>query len=426
MENMSVKAAANWMPSDRSVLKAWVDEQINQLNLQKNSLDAGSGEEYTHKSVRNLKNLIETRPEIYVLANQMIHQALKYSEEDPYGAPQITSYQMMLMLIDHIIKTAPEYMKPDQKGSGLIGFPVNAVLNWCMGTPAGYAFFLNKEVNRAFEDILKEWCEFLNSEESLYVLNKGDQGWMCEKAKCQLNMDEYVYNEKDEHWGYRSWNDFFTRQFKEGVRPVGSPDDPNVIVCACESQTYRISNNVKVDDCFWLKGQSYSLKYMLNQSEFVDTFAGGTVYQAFLSATRYHRWHSPVDGVIEKVELVPGTYYSEIQEFPFDPAGPNESQGFITQVATRAIIYIKCQEPIGLMCFMAVGMAEVSSCIVSVNPGDEVKKGDPLGYFQFGGSTHCLIFRKNVKLDFVPEAIPAEDFNDSAVLKVKSRLAVVK
>ena len=31
----------------------------------------------------------------------------------------------------------------------------------------------------------------------------------------------------------------------------------------------------------------------------------------------------------------------------------------------------------------------------------KVKKGDELGYFQFGGSTHCLVFQKDVTEDFL-------------------------
>jgi len=30
----------------------------------------------------------------------------------------------------------------------------------------------------------------------------------------------------------------------------------------------------------------------------MDHFVGGTVYQAFLSALNYHRWHAPVAGTI--------------------------------------------------------------------------------------------------------------------------------
>jgi len=42
----------------------------------------------------------------------------------------------------------------------------------------------------------------------------------------------------------------------------------------------------------------------------------------------------------------------------------------------------------------------VSSCQITVQPGDSVNKGDQLGMFHFGGSTHCLVFRPGVNLTF--------------------------
>ena len=52
------------------------------------------------------------------------------------------------------------------------------------------------------------------------------------------------------------------------------------------------------------------------------------------------------------------------------------------------------------MCVVAIGMAEVSSCQLRFKPGDRITKGDQLGMFHFGGSTHCLVFRPGVNLTF--------------------------
>lgn len=421
----NTKKVGGWLPASKKKQKEWVNNLIKQLNYSDGTSD---GEiKLKHEEVVQLKNLIENDMEIYILTNQMIAQALEYDKENPVGAPEIKDYKIMLKLIDHILSTAPEYMQPDEKGHSLIGFPINAILDWCMGTPAGFSFFLNEKVNQRFKAILDRWCAFLNSEKSLYVLNKGEHGWMCDSAKKDIKIEDYKYSQNDKHWGFKSWNDFFIRQFKKGKRIVAEPDNPKVIVSACEAAPYNISKNVQKSEQFWLKGQPYSLEDMMAKDEHADQFIGGTVYQGFLCATNYHRWHSPVSGVIKKAYLVPGTYYSELQSIPYDAAGPNNSQGYITQVAARAIIFIESDDPvIGLMCFIAVGMAEVSSCKITVNVGDRVKKGDQIGYFQFGGSTHCLIFRKDVIEQFVVDAIPATDFNDSTIIHVNSKLATAR
>jgi phosphatidylserine decarboxylase len=48
-------------------------------------------------------------------------------------------------------------------------------------------------------------------------------------------------------------------------------------------------------------------------------------------------------------------------------------------------------------------MAEVSSCIITVKIGDKVKKGQQLGFFMFGGSSHAILFEKKPNLKFRKE-----------------------
>ncbi len=98
------------------------------------------------------------------------------------------------------------------------------------------------------EKILTVWCEFLSSRDSLYVLNDSPSGWKSAEARETLGMEQFEHDPEDEHWGFSSWNDFFTRRFKDGERPVASPDDDKVIVSACESTPYGISTDVKRQD----------------------------------------------------------------------------------------------------------------------------------------------------------------------------------
>ena len=143
------------------------------------------------------------------------------------------------------------------------------------------------------------------------MLNDSPSGWKSAEAQRTVGIEQHEHDPQDEHWGFASWNDFFTRRFKDGERPVASPDNDKVIVSARESTPYGISTDVKRQDRFWIKSQPYSLADMLANDDSVDQFVGGTVYQAFLSATNYHRWHSPVAGTIVRPFVQEGTYYSE-------------------------------------------------------------------------------------------------------------------
>ncbi|MEM7481609.1 MAG: phosphatidylserine decarboxylase [Acidobacteriota bacterium] len=62
---------------------------------------------------------------------------------------------------------------------------------------------------------------------------------------------------------------------------------------------------------------------------------------------------------------------------------------------TRALIFIQADDPVGLVCVIPIGMVEISTCYINeaIQPGARVEKGQELGYFQFGGSTHCILFR---------------------------------
>ena len=345
--------------------------------------------------MKEFKVLIDSDPTVRMYFTQMIDQVPAYYKHNPNPNIRINSIEQMLYLINAVIDKAPVYDETD-----LVGFPINAILNWTMGVPSGFAAFRIEKVNSIFKKILDEYGSFLDSPASLSVLNDSPTGWKSKAAMEKLNMDQYQYDPNDEHWGFKSWNDFFTRKLKPGVRPIAEPNNNKVIVSACDSNVYNIQHNVKKVDWFWVKSQPYSLNDMLNNDEsVVDQFVGGDVYQAFLSALKYHRWHSPVTGTIKKAYIKQGTYYSGTESQGMDPGSPNFSQGYITHVATRAIIYIEADDPqIGLMIVMPVGMAEVSSCVIldKIKPGYRIRKGEELGYFQYGGSTYCLIFRHGV------------------------------
>lgn len=406
-----------WLPKNQQVLEAWLDKKIKHVE------SSGRTNPQTWDPVIiEFQRLIEDDPEIWMGFHQMFEQVPTKPpyDKDPTGKPQVChawaictvfdilkdtsqvrDYMLMLALFNCILTESPVFEQDD-----LVGFPINAILDWPMGTPGGFAAFLNDKVNAQFLKMFDVWTSFLTSEASCYVLTTADNGWFGPAASAAIpNFDATFVCEPDAPYkGFTSWDNFFTRLFRDGVRPVQFPDNDSIVNSACESTIYNIATDVAQRDRFWIKEQKYSLQHMLNNDPLASRFIGGTVYQAFLSALNYHRWHSPVNGTVKKTALMPGTYYSESPAEGMDPAAPNNSQGYITAVATRAMVFIEADNPnIGLMCFMAVGMAEVSTCQITVKEGQRLKKGDELGTFHFGGSTHCLIFRPETKVTFNPD-----------------------
>lgn len=403
-----------WMPSDYETLRSWMEKIMAK---------AEKSDAPLLPVIENFKNFIETDPKAYMFFTQMFDQVAHTHKTSPADLPQVRDYQHMLQLMNVIMTHAPDFDE-----TGLVGFPFNAILDWSMATKGGWAGFLDEKVNAHLKAILNEWATFLQSEESTAVLSDDPiSGWFGANAKKAMPtfVDDFICDPSAPHYGFKSWDDFFTRQFREGVRPVASPEDDSVIVNACESAPYRIAKNVQLRDKYWIKAQPYALQFMLDNDPWTEQFVGGTIYQAFLSALSYHRWHAPVSGTVVKTKIIEGTYYSEALSEGLDPAGPNDSQGYITEVATRGLIFIEADNPdIGLMCFMAVGMAEVSTCDIRVFEGQHIEKGQEIGMFHFGGSTHCLIFRPEVDLEFdLHGQTPGLDSHN---IPVRAKLATVK
>ncbi len=408
-----MRRQAGWLPAGQDELEGW-------LAGHRERVEAKGEQAQVHPVIAEFQELIDTDPVVRMYLNQMITQVPRRRQ---YSKRHLESVPQMLRLINEVLTMAPEFSE-----DAMVVLPLGAILEWTMGTPAGFAAFRDRRINAMIKKILTAWCEFLSSADSRYVLNDSPSGWKCEAARRAIGIEQYQHDPEDEYWGFASWNDFFTRRFVDGARPVHSPDDDNVIVSACESTPYGLATDVRRHDRFWIKSQPYSLQDMLANDESVGQFVGGTVYQAFLSATDYHRWHSPVAGTIVRAFVQEGTYYSEADSEGADAVEPQNSQSYLAHVATRAIILIEADNPaIGPVAFVPIGMNEVSSCVIDphVRPGYHVDKGEEVGYFQFGGSTHCLVFRPGVIADFALQALPRPHDPDAPLVRVRSKLATV-
>ena len=439
---------SQWLPSDPKVLDEWLanlikkvqadpisQEKLKAIEAQHPPTENEQGAEKAtfklssppppveyrlHEPVEKLKEAILNDPKIYMFFHQMFWQ--QYSLPDSSGV-KIPTWHLMIVLIDYIMTTAPEFNE-----TRLVAFPINVILNWPMNTTAGFDAFLNDKVNKLFKNVLNYWADtWLNTPASCSVLTtKSPGGWFSEEAMKAMPgfVDDYECDPKLPHYGFKSWDDFFTRKFRPGRRPVASPDNDYIVTNACESAPYKLAYGVKHRDFFWIKNQRYSLNFILNMSPLAQRFDGGTVYQAYLSATSYHRWHSPVSGIIHKTELVDGSYFSQTVNIQYEPESPNILQGYLAQVAARGIIYIQADnDDIGLMCFVSIGMSEVSSNEITVKEGQRVEKGDELGMFHFGGSTHLLIFRPEVDIHF---DLGQEQGLHSTNINVNAKIAEVK
>jgi len=424
--------AARWLPADRRLINQWVVNKLEKLKVEeKDQFDLmevyfphyeKAEEEIAHMknvdrttlvtrlklhpSIAELLLAIKNDPTIYMCYHNMYMQQavvakqvfIKELEDNHVGIGiYCKTWQHGILLLNACVHEAPEYST-----DCLIPVPMNAILNLPMATPAGNTLFLNDKVNVLFKNILNEWGQFLMTKYSTYVLTDNPGGWFSTEALTAMPdfLETYICDPDAPHYGYTSFDDFFVRQLKYDARPIDDPDDTSVIISACEAAPLKIAYKVKEYDSFWIKEQRYSMEFILNRNPLATAFYGGTVYQGFLSPTTYHRFNSPVDGYIYDLEVIEGTYFAQ-PYFVDDPLLFNYAQKYMCHICTRAIFWIKADNPlIGLMALIPLGMSDVSSIESVVMKGDRVKKGQELGMFHFGGSSHLLVFRKGANIQF--------------------------
>src|ERR1700712_1805022 len=230
-----VRRQAGWLP-DQDALEEWLAGHRQRVEARGENIEL-------HPAVSDLQRLIATDRVVGMYVSRMIAQVPETRE---YTQRHLEDPDELLQLINEVLTMAPEF------GDQNVTLPLGAILDWTMGTTAGFAAYRDPRINDMVAKILNAWGEFLSSPDSLYVLNRSASGWMSEEAQQAVGMDQFEYDPEDEHWGFTSWNDFFTRHFKEDQRPVSAPKDDKIIVSACESTPYKISLNVQRQSDFWV------------------------------------------------------------------------------------------------------------------------------------------------------------------------------
>src|SRR5207237_361159 len=106
--------------------------------------------------------------------------------------------------------------------------------------------------------------------------------------------------------GFASFNAFFTRALRPGLRPVDP--DPLSVVSPADG---RIEDAGPIDSgsAFPVKGQRYTVAGLLGSEADAASFAGGLYAVVYLAPRDYHRFHAPAAGRVIAVRHVPGELY---------------------------------------------------------------------------------------------------------------------
>jgi len=209
---------------------------------------------------------------------------------------------------------------------------------------------------------------------------------------------------------YTSFNDFFTRALRPGVRPIAQAD----YVCPVDGRISQFGA-IDKDQIFQAKGHNFTTTALVGgDAALAAQFEHGSFANLYLSPRDYHRIHMPCDGRLTRMIYVPGELFS---------VNPTTARGIPGLFARNERVVCVFDTANGPFVMTLVGATIVGSMATVwhgvVNPprsgqvrdwsyaNDNIvlKKGEELGRFLLG-STVVMLFPKDT-LQFNPAWQPA-------------------
>ena len=203
--------------------------------------------------------------------------------------------------------------------------------------------------------------------------------------------------------GFKSFNEFFIREVKDGFRPVAAPDDSAVVAAPADCVINMIVDDLTETTPIPVKTVTMNVRELLHNSRYADKFLGGTAVSCILLPDMYHRYHAPVSGVVvESHEDVAGEYFG-IKDFPDLLNKGDVGYGYdysVFEHFRRGYLVIDTGD-YGCVGMVPVGLNTIASVVFKKqfkhieNGNVTITKGDEIGHFKYGGSLNILLFEPN-------------------------------
>ena len=360
-----------------------------------------------HPAVSELLQTFLGSPNLKMLIDRAVSQA---DHPTTYN-----DYRSFCEDLNEVIQLAPGW----HAEASFTGAGINALFKPIITTEAGRQLFRYTDFNRSMRLVMEAYYQFLDSKASTAnMTDRHENAWFCAEARETIGLEEYEHDPRQPHYGFHSWNEFFTRKFRSGSRPIAGERDETILVAPCEAKVHRIAHDLPLEERFWIKQLPYSLRDVFGtHTAYSERYSGGTLVQGFLESNYYHRWHAPLSGVVRNVQRLDGSYYAAIDHAGEE--GLKQSLPYLAHTAARAFVVLET-EPYGLVTCLFIGMAEISTNVVTVRIGQQVQKGEEIGFFQYGGSSYCLFFESDCQIQFAVSA--HEQLEDAPRVKLHTKL----
>jgi phosphatidylserine decarboxylase len=206
--------------------------------------------------------------------------------------------------------------------------------------------------------------------------------------------------------GFESFDAFFTRELRDGARPL--PGDPNVVVSPADG---RVDSMGPIDGrAFSVKGRPYRVDELLGDEGEARRYDGGAGCVVYLSPRDYHRVHAPAGGQVAIIRSLPGDYYPVnaigvrhvhnlfVRNRRVAIALDTPTLGRVTVVMVAAIV-------VGRITVTGIDERDVPLGTHPLSPPLTIEQGEEIGIFRLG-STAVVFFEPGVVSEWLVEEGP--------------------
>lgn len=180
---------------------------------------------------------------------------------------------------------------------------------------------------------------------------------------------------------FRSYNEFFSRKIRAGLRPIDR--EPSHLIAPCDSKLTVLP--ITPESRFLLKNTLYTLPDLLKNKALAASYAGGYAMIFRLTVDDYHRYCYVDDGEKDGNVRIPGVLHT------VNPIANDVYPIYKENAREYSVLHSR---HFGKVLMMEVGALLVGK-IVNHHGAARVCRGQEKGYFEFGGSTVVLLLEKD-------------------------------
>lgn len=211
---------------------------------------------------------------------------------------------------------------------------------------------------------------------------------------------------------YRTFLDFFTRRLTPDARPL--PADPAAVASPADGRVVQ-AGPVERGRLLQAKGAAYPLAELLGGAAEAEALAGGTFLTVYLAPGDYHRFHWPLDGRLTGVRHLPGDLWPvndrAVASVPrlFVRNERVALTGRTAAGAPFAVVPVGALN-VGSIRLTALPRLRTNRCVAGASPAAALdlpgRRGEELGWFEFGSSIVLLLGAEAGRLDPLAPGTP--------------------